>query len=164
MIKFIKGDLIKLIKEDAFDIVMHGANCFCTMGSGIAYQMRINFPELYNADLQTKSGDKSKVGTYTYYLKQQNAKVMNQHSRNEYKYTMLINAYTQYTYGNRKDLFEYAGFESILKSLIPVMTYKKIGLPLIGCGLAGGDKTRILKIIEDTIGHLDVTIVEYDNT
>lgn len=162
MIKIIKGDLIKLIKEDAFDIVMHGANCFNTMGGGIAYQMRINFPELYEADLQTKSGDKSKVGTYTYWLRQQKAKVLNQHSRAEFKYTMLINAYTQFTYGREKDQFEYEGFESILKSLIPVMTYKKIGLPWIGCGLAGGDKERILKIIEDTIGHLDVTIVEYN--
>lgn len=162
MIKFINGDLIKLIKEDAFDIVMHGCNCFCTMGGGIALQFKNNFPELYQADLATKAGDKSKLGTYTYWLRQQRAKVMNQHSRAEFKYTMLINAYTQYSFMRGQDNFEYEHFKSLLESLIPVMTYKKIGLPLIGCGLAGGDKERILKIIEDTIGHLDVTIVEYD--
>jgi len=36
--KIIKGDLIELIKKGYFDVVIHGCNCFCTMGSGFAKQ------------------------------------------------------------------------------------------------------------------------------
>ena len=36
MIKYIKGDLIKLAQKGKFDIIAHGCNCFCTMGAGIA--------------------------------------------------------------------------------------------------------------------------------
>ena len=30
--KYIDGDLFKLAEQGEFDIVIHGANCFCTMG------------------------------------------------------------------------------------------------------------------------------------
>ena len=31
---YIKGDLIKLFKDKHFDVLIHGCNCFCTMGKG----------------------------------------------------------------------------------------------------------------------------------
>jgi O-acetyl-ADP-ribose deacetylase (regulator of RNase III) len=30
--KVIKGDLIQLAKDGKFDLIVHGCNCFCTMG------------------------------------------------------------------------------------------------------------------------------------
>ena len=38
---------------------------------------------------------------------------------------------------------------------------KRIGLPLIGAGLAGGDWNRIKKIIEKELCDMDVTIVHF---
>ena len=32
----VKGDLIKSAKEGQFDVIIHGCNCFNTMGAGIA--------------------------------------------------------------------------------------------------------------------------------
>ena len=32
----IKGDLIKFAINGKFDVIIHGCNCFCTMGAGIA--------------------------------------------------------------------------------------------------------------------------------
>jgi len=38
---------------------------------------------------------------------------------------------------------------------------KRIGLPRIGAGLAGGDWATIEAIIEEELGAHDVTVVEY---
>jgi len=38
---------------------------------------------------------------------------------------------------------------------------RKIGLPKIGCGLAGGDWNIVQGIIEDELHDCDVTIVNY---
>lgn len=83
-----KGDLIKLALNGEFDVIVHGCNCFCTMGKGIALTIKNVFPEAYQADLKTNKGDKQKLGKYSY------AKLQ----RNGYQIT-VINAYTQYHYG-----------------------------------------------------------------
>lgn len=162
LIKFIKGDLIDLALAGEFDLIAHGANVFHTMGAGIAKQIREKIPEAYKADLETINGDENKVGTYSCAIKRTTKKIPNRDSRFEYKYVLVVNAYTQYNYSNNGDVFSYEGFQKILKEISIKYPYYKIGLPLIGCGLAGGDKERILKIIEDTIGYMDVTIVEWD--
>mgnify|MGYP001795501660 FL=1 len=38
--KTIKGDLVKLAIKGEFDLIIHGCNCFCTMGAGIAKTIR----------------------------------------------------------------------------------------------------------------------------
>jgi O-acetyl-ADP-ribose deacetylase (regulator of RNase III) len=58
----IKGDLIELAIDGEFDLIIHGCNCFCTMGAGIAKTIKQKFPEAYKADLETEKGDKSKLG------------------------------------------------------------------------------------------------------
>jgi len=156
MIKFIKGDLIELTKQFKFDIIIHGCNIFQTFGAGIARQIKENFPDAYKADKATKYGDVSKIGTWSF-------SIYNQKVLNHNKYCIIINAYTQGALSNgRNDVFNYDGFESILKDIADKYPHQSIGLPLIGCGLAGGNKERILKIIEDIIGHMDVTIVEWN--
>ena len=64
MIKYIKGDLIK--EAFNYDVVIHGCNCFNTMGAGIAKQLASNFPELKTVDDNTIYGSLDKIGTYTY--------------------------------------------------------------------------------------------------
>ena len=151
----IKGDLIKMTMAGHFDVIIHGANCFNTMGSGIAKQIREKFPEAYAADCATVAGDRSKLGTYT---------------EAHYNFLVVVNAYTQYDFNKRgesKDLFEYDSFRAILDSLAAKYVGSSFGLPMIGCGLAGGDKTRIIKIIEDFATIVEskngsVTLVQYD--
>jgi O-acetyl-ADP-ribose deacetylase (regulator of RNase III) len=156
--KFIKGDLLDLASNGYFDVILHGANIHHVMGAGIAKQIRDKFPEAYIADLATKKGDVSKVGTFSSSIQKCNTNIG---TGFECKHFMIINAYTQYSYSKTGDVFSYDGFEFILKTLSKLYPNYKYGLPLIGCGLAGGNKERILKIIEDAIGHMDVTIVEW---
>jgi len=155
MLKHTSGDLLKFAEKGKFDVIVHGCNCFCTMGSGIARQIRESYPGAYEADKTTKSGDKSKLGTYTSY--------------DTRKGFTIVNGYTQYAFnrgGASDDVFEYEAFFELLISLAQNFPGKKFGFPKIGCGLAGGDEYRIIKMldafavaIEATGG--SATLVEY---
>jgi O-acetyl-ADP-ribose deacetylase (regulator of RNase III) len=63
--KIIKGDIIKLAQQGQFDVIVHGCNCFCTMGSGIAKAVKSCFPIAFQVDLKTQKGEKAKLGTYS---------------------------------------------------------------------------------------------------
>lgn len=150
----IKGDLIKLAEAGRFDIIVHGCNCFTTMGSGIARQIKDQYPKAYEADCKTESGNIDKLGSFTFH--------------NENGFT-IVNAYTQYdfnSFGENKDKFEYASFEVILRKLAYYSGGQRFGFPMIGMGLAGGNKTRIMGLLssfneEVTKKGGTVTIVEY---
>ena len=47
-----KGDLIQKARAGEFDVIVHGCNCFCTMGAGIAKTIKQVFPAAYLADLE----------------------------------------------------------------------------------------------------------------
>ena len=60
-----------------------------------------------------------------------------------------MNAYTQVMFSPRGiDHFEYASFEVILKKMLQEYGTFNIGFPYIGMGLAGGDKDRIIPMLE----------------
>lgn len=147
MIKYIKGNLVELALAGEFDVIIHGANCNCNMGKGIAKQIAIAFPEACKADKATKCGDVYKLGEYSY-----------AHNRN--LRLKIVNLYTQYEIGAH---FEYSAFCLGLRSLIEMLTGDEhIGLPMIGAGLAGGDWEQIETIIKTELMGWKVTIVKYD--
>jgi len=160
--KYIKGDLITLAKQGEFDMIVHGCNCFNSMGKGIALSIKNNFPNAYKADCKTIKGDRSKLGTYSF------ADVL----REDGSTFTVFNAYTQYTYWDRSVpvLFEYDAFQEILDRIRGIDSSldafgegrKRWGFPLIGCGLAGGDKEVVLNMIATSLGGMDVTVVEFE--
>jgi O-acetyl-ADP-ribose deacetylase (regulator of RNase III) len=153
--KHLKGDLLQLARDGKFNIIVHGCNCFCTMGGGIARQVREEYPDAYQADCETTKGDKAKLGTYTF-------------TRTSDGF-VIINAYTQYDFnrpGESDDVFDYSGFEIILANLAYEAGDMHFGFPYIGMGLAGGDKKKIIELLEDFNQRVEdqggsVTLVEY---
>ena len=83
----IEGDLLKLAGQGHFDVIIHGCNCFCTMGAGIAKAIRDQFPAAYEADLATEKGSREKLGSYS------SAEV----AIDDHLLT-VVNAYTQFNY------------------------------------------------------------------
>ena len=148
--EIIKADLIELGKSDEFDMIAHGCNCFCTMGSGVAKTIREEFPSAFEADKQTIRGDIRKLGTYTV------GKVY------KYKTEILkvINCYTQFNYGRDKDVLyaNYAAIELCMLKINAKFPNSKIAMPYIGCGLANGDWAIVEEIIRKQLTDLDVTI------
>lgn len=147
------GNLLQKAIDGEFDVIIHGANCFHTMGAGIARHIAKTFPEAYAADKLTPFGDYNKVGTFS------EATVL----RNNH-YITIINAYTQFRFGVDKDYFEYEKFPQLLLSIKEKYGHLKIGLPLIGCGLAGGNEPVILDMIQQHFNGLDYKLVEIDTT
>jgi O-acetyl-ADP-ribose deacetylase (regulator of RNase III) len=160
--KTIKGDLIKLAEEGKFDIIVHGCNCFHAMGAGIARQLADKYPQVEDADFQTPWGDRNKLGKCS---------IATVELDNHRFY--VVNAYTQYKWSSGSDVFEYDSFNTLLNRLISFATIEtqgtkrinRIGFPMIGAGLAGGDWSRISKMIEqfaeDVKSFARVTVVEY---
>ncbi len=137
MIKVKNLNLINLFKQKEIDILVHGCNCFHTMGAGIAKIISMEYPEALKADKQQSIyADKNKLGKYSI------CTIDNQ---------IIINAYTQYHYGFGKDNFCYEKFPSLLDELFTEFHDKRIGMPLIGCGLAGGDMSLILEEIQKAV-------------
>jgi O-acetyl-ADP-ribose deacetylase (regulator of RNase III) len=147
MIRYIDGDLVRDAAN--YEVIAHCCNCFCTMGAGIAPQIKHKFPEAYEADCETQSGDESKLGTITY---------------TENTTPIVVNLYGQFDYTGRRsgkmDL-DYDALRSALKAMREKFTGKTFGLPMIGAGLAGGDWNVIEAIIEEEMRGEYVTIVRY---
>jgi O-acetyl-ADP-ribose deacetylase (regulator of RNase III) len=149
-----RGNLIDLAEQGAFDVIVQGCNCYNTMGSGIAREIRERYPQAYEVDCQTEKGDIMKLGNWTAY------------DTGAFK---IINAYTQYGFnsgGSTFDLFEYTSFQLILQKLFAEYGKCDIGFPYIGMGLAGGDKEKIIKMIEEFAEQVNalggsVTLVEF---
>ena len=137
------GDLIELAKQGEFDVIVHGCNCFNTMGAGVAKQIKNNFKEAYLTDKTTKKGDRNKLGTFTC------VKIEN---------IYIINAYTQYFYGKNSNL-DYNALRDAFRKIKKKFSGMRIAFPKIGSGLGGGDWYRISKIIETELINEDITLI-----
>ena len=145
MLKHTKGNLLDLAEAGEFDIVVQGCNCFNTMGGGIAREIRERYPMAELVDNETQKGDYNKLGNYTTAFTGK---------------FLIVNAYTQYNMSRGTDVFEYRAFDMILQKLDHAYGNKRIGLPYIGMGLAGGNKSIIMPMIE----YFSAQIAERDGT
>jgi O-acetyl-ADP-ribose deacetylase (regulator of RNase III) len=156
-LKHAKGNLLDLAEAGEFDVVVQGCNCFNTMGGGIAREIRERYPEVSHVDSKTTRGDYHKLGNWTSEV------VIRKNGTVEFD---VVNAYTQYNMSTGEDVFEYTAFQLILEKLTFVYPGKRIGLPYIGMGLAGGNKEVIIPMIEWFADRISaeggsVTLVEF---
>jgi O-acetyl-ADP-ribose deacetylase (regulator of RNase III) len=147
--KYIDGDLIQLAKEGKFDVIGHGCNCFHSMGAGIAKSIKQTWPEAHLADQCSRYGDRNKLGTFT------------QLDTFETGELTVLNLYTQFKYTSIQVDVDYDAVRKCMKAVKKRYSGKRIGFPLIGAGLSGGDWNIISQIIEDELGDEDVTIVKF---
>lgn len=136
------GNLIDLAEQGRFDVIVHGCNCFHTMGAGIAKEIKNRYPRAYVADTQhTENGDKSKLGHYTWAIVTSKANEV----------FTIINAYTQFHYGKGGLHVDYEAIRSVFALIKKDYPGKSIAYPCIGAGLAGGDWNTIQAIINQEL-------------
>lgn len=135
MIEQRTGDLLK---QDDIHVIIHQANCFHTMGGGIAKKIKDLYPNAYIADCKTKRGDINKLGTYSVAGKN----------------PAIVNMYSQYRYGTEKRHTDYDAMRKALTKIFGKLKEKnkqvKVGVPhKMGCVLGGGDWDVVYKILTD---------------
>ena len=188
----IDGDLIKLTKEGKFDVIVHGCNCFCRMKRGIAPQMAEAFDcDKFYMERPAVSGQINKLGQIEFqicYIRD-NGKIgryitdmdLSRIKKGTPEAFAVVNAYTQYEWSTETKPLDYEALTLCLRKINYLFKGFHIGLPLIGCHLAGGiwDHTKenftlkehneyvlgvkkdVKTIIKQELKDMDVTIVHY---
>ena len=156
-IRYKKGNLIDAFINNEINVLVHQANCFNTMGSGIAKEIKARLPEMFAADCETIKGHVEKLGSYSY--------AIFGGDNNLPKYG--FNLYGQYRYGNDKQHTDYV---AIKEGLISIREYLEIACPVgvvvgtsrLGCGLGGGSWGVVSKIIEEQLCNYGYEVVCYE--
>lgn len=146
----IKGDLLALALAGEFDVIVHGCNCQCAMGKGIALSIKQQFPEAYAADCATAKGARSKMGTFS------SAEV----ERAGRRFT-VVNAYTQFHWRGPEGGADYEAIRGAMRAVKKAYAGERIGYPKIAAGLAGGDWAKISAILDEELAGEAHTCVEY---
>ena len=165
MIEYRQGNLIEAFLNEDIDIIVHGCNCYTTMGAGIAKQIKDYFPQAYRADLEfdkkfeyPNPKDKSiKLGKFSCAKIDRFIHIDGVSYNNE---GWIVNAYTQDTHWDKTRMLSYEAIRQCFMKLYDNMSpLQCVGIPFIGCGLAGGDWRIVEKIINEIF--TDRTIYVY---
>ena len=154
--KTIKGDIFK----GEWNGMVHCANLYHTFGAGVARIIADVYPEAYDSDcLTTKYGDPSKLGYYSY------ADIDDK---------TIFNLYGQEGIGNdgepinrnvRYDhihdgLYRVCEHIDLWRDPLKVFPYI-LAMPMMGCGLAGGEWSiveAIVKFIEKLFDNIEIVV------
>jgi O-acetyl-ADP-ribose deacetylase (regulator of RNase III) len=172
MIRYREGDLITLAKEGHFDVITHGCNCFCTMGAGIAPKMAAAFGcDKFTMEAPEYKGDINKLGTIDYEYFTDTGTYLRKSNPNDLYVDdvslIVVNSYTQYRYGRNhadgdKTPVDYDAIRLCMRKINHIFKGKTIGLPKIGAGLAGGDWSKISKILVEELNSMDIWVINYN--
>ncbi len=157
IIKVMQGDLLKLFKEGAFQAIAHGCNCRNLMGAGVADQIRQQFPEAYEADTDMHS----RVGSPNFGQHDIVAGLGGNLSIGHTKWGQVFNLYTQLETGRNGD---YQLLQRAMKNLnkfCKQRSISRIGVPLIGAGIAGLDIMAAMVIMDQCTPDVDVVVVTW---
>ena len=147
-----KGCLIAALKNREVEAIAHQANCFCTMKSGIAPLIADEWPDVRKVDNLTARGDVDKMGHFTF------AKVPE---------GKIFNIYGQYHWSRKHPRYGTSyehlglGFSRVCDFMVN-NKIQTLGLPRIGCGLAGGDWGVVEHLIKMHFAHTDIEVIVYE--
>lgn len=134
-------------------LIAHGCNAIGTMGRGFAAQLRVKFPLAFLEYRSMCLSNRIKVGEWQIVHERTYA---------------ILNAITQETYGNDPNVV-YVDYPSVEKGMRVAQVYchlynKVAHFPLIGGGLANGDKDRLIGIFEDVFKSTNAVLYIPTNT
>ena len=151
MIKVIKDvDLYDHVGE--FDVVLVGTNNYCMMSQGIQLNIMLNYPYVYDKNLETKYGDPEKLGT-----------VLECASEGEPTFCLCFICGGNFRPDLQKDYLSYESLEKCLKLVNILYKGKNVATTLLGASRfdGNGDKEKILEIFNNCITDVNLTIYDY---
>lgn len=153
-IQYKEGDLLIAASEGEVDAIAHCCNCWNTMGSGIAPKIKKKWPDVYAADCATIKGDRHKLGGYSKAVVEDG-------------FLTVYNLYGQYGYSKRDQGIRDLNYNAIYDALdvmgedLVANGARRVGLPLIGCGLAGGKWSVVEAMIKETLMLRGLEVIVY---
>ena len=152
--------MINIIKDvdlrenlDGYDAILIGTNTYCTMSHGMQLYVMLNYPYVYEKNLETKYADPEKLGT-----------IIECKSENEPTFCLcfITNSYNFRPY-DIKDFLSYESLEKCLKLVNILYKGKKVATTLMGASKfdGNGDREKIFEIFNSTITDVDLTIYDY---
>jgi O-acetyl-ADP-ribose deacetylase (regulator of RNase III) len=169
MLKIEQGDLFQRALKGEFDVIGHGTNCFCTAPyGGIAALFEKHFVisdmEGENPMYRGKYNKMASVGMKKVYIHEVTKQLIQQKDFEAslipqmYKHLVVANCYTQFNAGPDLDTI------ALLMCLKKLAYYckannSKLAIPLIGCGIAGGDPKVIVPYMQKLLAEVDATLI-----
>lgn len=154
MLHYVEGDLLK---SDC-TIIAHQANCFKTMGAGIAAQIKRRYPGAYEADVTYPAPPTERLGRFSYYL-----------SKTEKRF--VFNLYGQYRYGRGRVMLKKErsaleeSFEEMMKALLVIKEKGfpiKLGIPhYMGSDRGGRNWEDVVQMMEKLSKQYDIEVHIY---
>lgn len=153
-----KGCLVAAFSRGEVDVIAHQANCQKTMGSGVAKVIREAYPEAYAADLAAPGTPRERLGTFSMALVGVDDPRFGQKQLGA-----IYNLYGQlyYGYDTMKQYTNYAALDEAMRSMaaqVPAGMW--IGMPKLGCGLAGGNWKVVEALIDENFKNHNVIVYE----
>lgn len=152
MIKIVKDvDLYEHLGE--YDIILIGTNLYCTMSQGIQLKVMLNYPYVYNKNLETKYGDINKLGT-----------ILECSEENEPTFCLcFITKGFNFRPDLEKDYLSYEALEKTLKLVNIKYKGKNVACPFLGVSKfeGNGDRDKIMEIFNRCMTDVNLTIYDY---
>lgn len=144
-------DIYEHLKE--YDVILIGTNVYCTMSQGIQLKIMLNYPYVYEKNLETKYGDIEKLGTILECKNEDNPIFCLCFITKGYNFRPDLN----------KDYLSYESLEKCLKLVNIVYKGKRIACSLMGSSRfdGNGDKNTIISIFESCLTDVDCTVYDY---
>jgi len=136
-----------------YDVTLVGTNTYQSMSQGIQLGIMLNYPYVYDENLKTKYADPRKLGTVIECKKD---------GEPTFCLCFITNSYN-FRPDLYKDYLSYESLEKCLKLVNILYNGKKVATTLMGASRfdGNGDKERIMKMFEENITDLDLTIYDY---
>lgn len=152
--------MINIVKDvdlynhfDEYDVILIGTNLYCTMSQGIQLKVMLNYPYVYEENLNTKYGDMEKLGTLLECKKE-----------NEPTFCLcFVTKGFNFRPDLEKDYLSYEALEKCLRLVNIKYKGKKVACPLLGSSRfdGNGDSGKIYEIFNNSIKDVDLTIYDY---
>ena len=153
--------MIKVIKDtelydhfSEYDVTLVGTNIYASMGQGIQLKVMINYPYVYDKNMESKYGDMRKMGTILECKKD---------GEPTFCLCFITKGYN-FRPDKEKDYLSYESLEKCLKLVNVMYKGKRLCCTLLGASPfdGNGDKTRIMNIFEKCAKDVDLTIYDYE--
>lgn len=151
MVNIIKDvDLFEHVDE--YEAVLIGTGTYCTMSQGIQLKVMLNYPYVYNKNLETKYGDPDKLGT-----------IVQCEQEKSPRFCLCFIYEGNFRPDIKKDFLSYESLEKCLSLVNILYKGKNIATTLLGASRfdGNGDRDKIMDIFERTLTDVNVTIYDY---